>query len=279
MSDLPIISTFWHGDTVPLWSRACLSSFVRHGHEVRVYSFNAGLPVPPGVALHDASEILPESEVFVYRRGRFTGSVSAFSNLFRYKLLLERGGYWVDADVLCLRPFPAFDRATVGREETSKINGAVIYAAPGDPFLEACYEESRRLGRDVQWGQPGPLLVTRMAMSGGFDVNILPAEAFYPVHWKQVVPKLLFPENKAKVLAQTANSLGLHLYNEVLSRTGISTSCLPPENSYLADFIDEASGPAERTLSVGEIRIRLAQYYARRVPGKSRELLASLLRG
>lgn len=178
-----------------------------------------------------------------------------------------------------MRPFPVFDRATLGREEISKINGAVIYAPPRDPFLEACYEEGKRLGRDVQWGQPGPFLVTRMAMSGGFDVNILPAEAFYPVHWKQVVPKLLFPENKAKVKVLTANSLGLHLYNEVFSRTGVSTSCLPPENSYLADFIDDSCGHAERTLTANEVRIRRAQYYARRVPGKSRELLTSLLRG
>ena len=44
---------------------------------------------------------------------------SGFSNFFRYKLLLERGGWWVDADMVCLRPF-AFDKEHVFASEVSK---------------------------------------------------------------------------------------------------------------------------------------------------------------
>jgi hypothetical protein len=42
--------------------------------------------------------------VFFYgdRAGIGRGSVSAFSNLFRYYLLHQMGGWWVDADVVCL---------------------------------------------------------------------------------------------------------------------------------------------------------------------------------
>ncbi len=44
----------------------------------------------------------PSSRIFKY-----TGydTYAGFSNFFRYKLLLDRGGWWVDADTICLRPF------------------------------------------------------------------------------------------------------------------------------------------------------------------------------
>ena len=37
---------------------------------------------------------------FIYKNG----SVSAFSNLFRFTLLYKKGGYWIDADLLCVKP-------------------------------------------------------------------------------------------------------------------------------------------------------------------------------
>ena len=45
-----------------------------------------------------------------------SGSLAAFSNLFRYKLLLERGGWWVDTDVICLRPFRVRDELVIASE-------------------------------------------------------------------------------------------------------------------------------------------------------------------
>ena len=44
------------------------------------------------------------SDIFRYRDN---GSYAGFANFFRYELLRKRGGWWVDLDTICLRPFPA----------------------------------------------------------------------------------------------------------------------------------------------------------------------------
>ena len=91
--------SFWHG---PLSSRErlCLTSFVRQGVNFDLYAYDKSLSVPDGVTFRDASEICPEEEVFTYQSGPGEGSVAVFSNLFRYMLLYEKGGWWVDMDVL-----------------------------------------------------------------------------------------------------------------------------------------------------------------------------------
>jgi hypothetical protein len=49
----PVAHFFWCGDPLSLWTRACVSAFVRHGFDVRLHSIGA-LGVPAGVAPHDA---------------------------------------------------------------------------------------------------------------------------------------------------------------------------------------------------------------------------------
>jgi len=50
----------------------------------------------------DGNQIIPEHEAFTYKNGPGSGSYSAFSNLFRYKLLAQKGGWWIDMDMVCL---------------------------------------------------------------------------------------------------------------------------------------------------------------------------------
>src|ERR1041385_3961243 len=96
------IQSLWIGPRLSAMERACLASFLRHGHEVHLYTYNDVDGVPPGVIVRDGSEILPPERIFSYREH---DTVSGFSNFFRYKLLSERGGWWVDTDVICLEPF------------------------------------------------------------------------------------------------------------------------------------------------------------------------------
>lgn len=70
--------------------------------------------MPATTIRRDAREILPESEVFTYASGFGKGSPSAFSNYFRYKLLLDHvppdAIYpidWWNAHELITKPLPA----------------------------------------------------------------------------------------------------------------------------------------------------------------------------
>jgi hypothetical protein len=44
--------------------------------------------IPNGVTIHDANKIIPAEKIFKYKNN---GSYAGFANLFRYKLLLEKG--------------------------------------------------------------------------------------------------------------------------------------------------------------------------------------------
>ena len=97
-----LFQSFWAGPSLSPYEHLCLTSFIDRGHAFDLYTFDANLAVPAGVQLRDAATILDQSEYFVYENGPGRGSPSAFANLFRYKLLQDKGGWWVDTDVICL---------------------------------------------------------------------------------------------------------------------------------------------------------------------------------
>ena len=102
----------------------CVKSFIDHGHEYDLYSYDS-VAVPDGVRVLDANEILPRSEIFFYRQGDAKGSVAAFANMFRYRLLMLRGGWWVDTDVLCLSSKAPEGEIFIERESEDLICNAV----------------------------------------------------------------------------------------------------------------------------------------------------------
>ena len=124
-----LFNTFWHGADLSPWHWACLGSFIRRGHRVRLFSYRP-LALPPGVEPADASTIIPEGELFA-----FQDSFSAFSNVFRYQLLLQEGGWWIDTDVYCLIETVPACRYAWARESAEFINGAILKFPAGDPVL------------------------------------------------------------------------------------------------------------------------------------------------
>jgi len=95
-------NAFWFGKPFNAFHWACIRSFTTRDHDYRLYVYDA-MEVPDGVTLMDAKEILPRKELFAIKNP-VTGSpdVGPFSDLFRYKLLLDRGGWYVDVDTICL---------------------------------------------------------------------------------------------------------------------------------------------------------------------------------
>ena len=122
-----------------------MKSFVDHGHDYDLYSYSSPT-VPKGVRVLDADEILPRNEIFYYRRGRERGSVAGFSNLFRYRLLALRGGWWVDTDVICLSPNAPEREIFIEREDENLIGSAIIRFPKGHSFVNALYEKKPRIG-------------------------------------------------------------------------------------------------------------------------------------
>ncbi len=192
------VQSLWVGDRLGTMERLGLASFVSKGHPVDLYAFAEVAGLPAGVRLRDAREILPSGRLFGYREGFGRGSWSAVSNVFRYKLLLERGGWWVDTDVVCLRPF-AFDREHVLASEAADpdegggtiVSSCVLRQPAGSPLMEwALTMSERRVPDEIRWGEIGPRLLARGVRLFRMEELLEPPETFCPVpfyRWRSFV--------------------------------------------------------------------------------------------
>lgn len=234
-----VVRMFWHGTTISSYERLSIASFLKHGHRVEVFSYNE-LSLPDGAVRVDAATILPEREVFTYQRGAGKGSVSAFSNLFRYKMLYELGGIWADCDVLCLRSMHSLPVACVAREDSVSVNNGVMRFPPGHALPDELYRQAVALGQDIVWGQIGPQLLTRLLPQFP-DVEILPAQSFYPVHWREAW-RLVLAGEYDHCASAAEGSYAVHWWNEVFRRIGIPKEKLPPRGSFLEQHASDILG-------------------------------------
>src|SRR5712692_1793699 len=97
-----VIQGLWIGSRLSAMEELSIRSFMAHGHEYHLYTYGQVENVPEGTVLRNANEIISFEKLFKYRD---YDSYSGFSNHFRYKLLLQNGGWWADLDLICLRPF------------------------------------------------------------------------------------------------------------------------------------------------------------------------------
>ncbi len=75
------------------------------GHKVQVWSYSPSklsFLLEFGVDLHDAADLISKE---FYDRVVAKAEIRYFSDIFRYAVLYEHGGLWMDGDVIMLRPF------------------------------------------------------------------------------------------------------------------------------------------------------------------------------
>lgn len=183
-----IVHGLWIGSRLSRLELLTLKSFVRWGHEFHLWLYDdLDTPVPRGVHLRDACEILPRDRIFRKRvrdaeTGVGEGSVSPFSDLFRYKLLYEHGGVWVDMDITCLRPFD-FKEDFVFRPHRLGMIGNLMKCPKGSELMRACYEESDLIADEhVDWLAQVRILnkhVERLGLSCFIRSDISNSDSWY----------------------------------------------------------------------------------------------------
>ena len=157
------IQSLWIGGELSQMEQLSIASFLAHGHEYHLYSYGEVGGLPKGAVLKKAEEILPKAAIFQYQQHP---SYSGFSNFFRYRLLLRKGGWWVDTDVVCLKPF-VFDAPYVFAAERipgGEVAASAVIKAPAASEIMAfnwhvclsCADPAR-----AAWGQLGPKLIAR----------------------------------------------------------------------------------------------------------------------
>jgi hypothetical protein len=239
---IPFVSFFWHGPPLSLYERACIGSFVRRGFEVQLVSYQADLARPDGVRLADARQYFAESVLQEYLDAGGGAGIAAFSDVMRYAVLQAHGGWWCDADVFCLRDADEwrarFDGAdyVLGYEAPEKVNGAVLYLAPGAPHAARLLERALAAGRKVRWGAIGPKLLTAYTREAGLADRVQPEQVFYPIACDDAADVLL-PDRRESCAARARPGYAFHLWNEFYRRWGLPKSLLPPRGSFLRECI------------------------------------------
>lgn len=237
---MAIFRSFWHGAALSPYEQLCMKSFVDHGHHLYLYSYTSDLEVPRGVDILDAEQIVPRSDVFVYRQGLGKGSVAAFSNLFRYELLYRFGDWWVDSDVVCLSDRVPEREIFLGWEDDEVIGSAILKFPQGHSFVRELIRAARLAGTDVQWGDTGPFLITGLAKDSDLGRAALPSHLCYPVSSRAALD--IFLPSKCAELSEKIEGLSfLHIWNEVLRRAVVFKWMAPPANSLVATLFAKHS--------------------------------------
>ncbi|HEV8482259.1 MAG TPA: glycosyltransferase [Blastocatellia bacterium] len=212
-----IIQGLWIGSELSVMEQLSIASFLLNGHDYHLYVYNELKNIPVGTTVKDANEILPSSSIFQYRE---YPTYAGFANFFRYKLLLERGGWWADADIICLKPFD-FPNEHVFATEMCKglevVSSGIIKAPKDSRVMAYAWEVCQTKNpADLAWGETGPKLVGEAVGEFSMEADTQPYQVFCPIGYSDW-QKVLEPDAE-DLLAESSHAV--HLWNEMWRAAG-----------------------------------------------------------
>jgi len=208
LNDNRVVQGLWIGSPLSIMERLSIKSFLDNGHEYHLYTYDELKDVPAGTVIKDGNEILPASAIFKYKD---RPSYSAFSNFFRYKLLLERGGWWVDSDVVCLRPFDFSEDLVVSSQLSAAGQipnvGAIKAPKGSEPIAYAWHVCQSKERTRLVWGEIGPALMAEVVKRFGLQESVKPYYVFCPIEWRMLLVPYLVGVPK--------DAYAVHLWNSM----------------------------------------------------------------
>lgn len=225
----------------------CMKSFIRAGYELCLWTYGTVANCPEGVRIENAREIIPESDIFLNTKGSYAG----FSDLFRYAVLFELGGLYVDTDVVAFMradQLPSFPFFCTERRPFSKnvlLNGNIIFVPePGNKVIKIALAYSKMFPKDeILWSEIGPDLLTAIVSTyprHGFQ--IMGPDFANPIDPGDCPERLLSLDFKT-----TEKYCFVHLFNEQWRRKEIDKNAAFLPGSFMdlvsrdSDFISKAA--------------------------------------
>jgi hypothetical protein len=211
------VQGLWIGAELSVMERLSIASFLAHGHEYHLYVYDDVKHVPAGAQVRDAGEVLPASMIFQYKHAE---SYAGFANFFRYKLLLAKGGWWADADIICLRPFSFGEEYVFGSERNEGVQVAtsgVIKTPPASEVMAYAWQTCRAKDpQQLRWGETGPRLIGDAIGRFSLEKYLQPFNVFCPLgylEWDRVL-------DPGANLTFDRSTRAVHLWNEMWRRGG-----------------------------------------------------------
>ena len=246
---------FWNSNYLSIYENLCLTSFVKNGFNVNLYSF-CNIKLPKGVKLKNASIILDKKEIKRYKHAGKKNCLAAFADKFRIELQKKKLGWWFDLDVICLKNVKYFlklerkNKFIIGIETKNKINTAVL-KINDDSLVDQISEKIKNFGYNIKWGEIGPTLVTKILKSKKILHKAQPKYKFYAINFENF-KLFLLPEYKIIAKNLTRLSFTTHTYNQIFSRFGIPKNIMPPKGSFLYEVFLKYSPELKKLESLPE---------------------------
>jgi hypothetical protein len=227
--ELDTIQSLWIGGPLSEMEKLSIRSFLKNGHPFHLYAYD-DIEVPKGAILCDANEIIPKDHSFLVR-----GGYSSFSDFFRWKLILDRGGWWADTDTVCLKPFDFRDEYVfvggLGKPGTADCVSSGMFKAPeGSKIMQWGWSQCQSINPEtMSWGQAGPPLFTEAVHKFELTKHIISGSMFFPVFYTEA-PRA-FIDTYVPRIADYCYSI--HLFNEMWRLAGADKNgSYPAESLY-----------------------------------------------
>ena len=156
---------------------------------------------------HPGFEYILWNEQEIAKRGLTTscqrqidamGEINGKADIYRWEILHQFGGYFVDADSICIEPFDQFFEGKTGfaTYENENVRANLIATGtmgfvPGHPlcrdilnWISTNPEAQTLIQATRAWYSVGPGLLTKMLETGKYpDITIYPSHCFLPIHF------------------------------------------------------------------------------------------------
>lgn len=216
-----------------------MTSFLAQGHGFDLYTYGEVRGVPSGAVVRDANAVVPSFEIERFK------NLANFSDYFRYMLLHKFGGWWVDLDNFCLKPYRfdvpyVFSTQFPGPGGSDEINSGVIKVPVGSSVIRHCLERLFTINtRACSWSEIGPALLLESVFRHNLQNYAKSSKTFCPVNFFEApecvnargTENFKFPDETSSV----------HLWNEEWRRAGADKNGRWPGSLY------------ERLLTVGAV--------------------------
>ena len=185
------VQSLWVGNNLSELEILSIKSFQKLGHPFILYTYDKVKGIPKGTIVKDGNKIMKKKDLF-----KFKTSFLPFSDIFRYKMLYEKGGYWVDLDMIALKPLRFRDPYVFSSERTIQkgpyrnrtkteiSNIGILKAPPKSDFykelFDRCIEEEKKgVKENIQFMRT----MREVLEEYGFEKYVKPAKMFCPLDW------------------------------------------------------------------------------------------------
>jgi hypothetical protein len=229
------LSSLWIGKPLSIVHKIGLSSFLYYGHEIKLYVYDMELDVPPGVIKVDANSIVPKSEIFLHY-----GKLAAFSDYFRYEMILKTNEMWVDVDTICLSEYFFDDKEYVFIEEAPNVYAGGVLKMPSNSDLSIFLNKRAKSIKSFyvddssvnfensldwkSWTYLGPNLLTDAVTSLSLQKYSQPASltSVIDINREDPFDLLWNPANYSEMIKRVSPAIALTFFNSWIDQRNLN---------------------------------------------------------